>query len=90
MSKILILAPSGFGKSSSIGNIPDLGIKGLDPKTTYLISITTKDLPFKGSKTQFPVTTVDKISGGRRICCKNAAEVVNVLEVIFSNLFIKN
>ena len=36
--KALILAKSGFGKSTSIGEIPELGIKGLDPKETYLIS----------------------------------------------------
>ena len=40
MPKILVLAPSGFGKSTSIGQIPELGIKGLNPEETYLISVT--------------------------------------------------
>ena len=48
MAKILILAKSGFGKSTSIGEIPELGIKGLDPKETYLISCVNKPLPFRG------------------------------------------
>lgn len=40
--KALILAKSGFGKSTSIGEIPELGLKGLDPKVTYLISCVNK------------------------------------------------
>ena len=38
--KALVLAKSGFGKSTSIGEIPELGLKGLDPKITYLIVLT--------------------------------------------------
>ena len=36
MAKILALAASGFGKSTSFGNIPELGIKGLDPNNTFV------------------------------------------------------
>ena len=39
MSRILGLAPSGFGKSTGIKGIPELGHKGLDPKTTFVISV---------------------------------------------------
>ena len=49
MPKVLVLAPSGFGKSTSLGQIPELGIKGLNPEETFLISVTSKPLPFKGS-----------------------------------------
>ena len=37
MAKILILAPSGFGKTTSWAGREKLGIKGLDPKETYAI-----------------------------------------------------
>jgi len=48
MSKILLLAESGMGKSTSLGNIPELNIKGLDPKETFIIACANKGLPFKG------------------------------------------
>ena len=61
MSKILVLADSGFGKSSSLGNIPELGITGLNPVETYIISVTSKPLPFKGSGATYPSIKVDNI-----------------------------
>jgi len=44
MPKVLVLAPSGFGKSTSIGNIPELEIQGLDPAFTYILSVTANPL----------------------------------------------
>ena len=37
MAKILVLAKSGFGKTTSWAGREKLGIKGLDPKETYVI-----------------------------------------------------
>lgn len=48
MSKILVLCDSGFGKSTSLGKIDGLGIKGLKPTETLIISCSDKDLPFPG------------------------------------------
>lgn len=48
MSAIAIVGKSGSGKSTSYGFIPELGIKGLDPKTTVIINVSGKDLPFRG------------------------------------------
>ena len=48
MSAISIVGKSGTGKSTSIGNIPELGIEGLDPKTTVIINVAGKSLPFRG------------------------------------------
>jgi hypothetical protein len=62
MARILVLAGSGFGKSTSIGNIPELGIKGLDPATTFIISVTSKPLPFKGSGALYPSVRVDNVA----------------------------
>lgn len=79
MSKILVLAPSGFGKSTSIGQTEDeargISIKGLNPENTYLISVTSKDLPFRGSKKMFPVTSLDNMKDGRRVICNNAIDL---------------
>lgn len=82
MAKILILAKSGFGKSTSIGEIPELGLKGLDPKTTYLISCVNKPLPFRGANKKFVVTTPDKIADGNRIITNDAEVVAKVITML--------
>lgn len=61
MSKILVLARSGFGKSTSIGNIPELGIEGLNPEDTFLISCVNKPLPFKGSNKKYIPINFDSL-----------------------------
>ncbi len=48
MSSIAIVGNSGEGKSTSYGNIPELGIEGLNPKETVIINVSGKDLCFKG------------------------------------------
>ena len=50
MSSIAIVGKSGTGKSTSYGQFPELGIKGLDPKETVIINVAGKDLPFRGWK----------------------------------------
>lgn len=58
MSRVLILAPSGFGKTTSLGQIPELGIIGLDPAESYILSVTSKPLPFRNSATIYPAQTI--------------------------------
>lgn len=82
MSKILILAKSGFGKSTSIGEIPELGLKGLNPETTFLISCVNKPLPFRGANKKFVVTTPDNLGAGNRIITNDAKVVAQVLNVL--------
>ena len=50
MSRILVLAESGFGKTTSLGSIPALKIQGLDPKKTLIIGCSDKALAFPGWK----------------------------------------
>lgn len=45
MSKILVLAKSGFGKTTSYCGREKLGIKGLDPKETYVIQCIGRGVP---------------------------------------------
>lgn len=82
--KALILAKSGFGKSTSIGEIPELGLKGLDPKVTYLISCVNKPLPFRGGGSKYQVTTLKEIGKGNRIITNDAKEVAQIIEVLAS------
>ena len=58
---VLIIGKSGSGKSRSILN--------LDPKSTFLINVNGKELPFKGwSKKYTPITK----DGGNMYSCKNS------------------
>ena len=82
--KALVLAKSGFGKSTSIGEIPELGLKGLDPKATYLISCVNKPLPFRGASSKFQITSVDKIEKGNRIITNEAKDVAQIIEILSS------
>ena len=82
MGKILILAKSGFGKSTSIGEIPELGLKGLDPKTTYLISCVNKPLPFRGANKKFVVTTTNNPTGGNRVITNDAEAVAKIINML--------
>ena len=77
--KALVLAKSGFGKSTSIGEIPELGIMGLDPKETYLISCVNKPLPFKGAGSKYKITTSTKITEGNRIITNDSKKSLSIL-----------
>ena len=88
MAKILVLAKSGFGKTTSYCGRAKLNIKGLNPKETYVIqcigravpnpeyklvqSTEMKDLA-SGNRIQ-----VDSITGMDRF--KKVADVVNTLK----------
>lgn len=69
MASIAIAGKSGTGKSTSLGQFPQLGIKGLNPKETAIINVAGKDLPFQGwkknynkeSKNYVETSDVDKI-----------------------------
>lgn len=50
MAKILVLAKSGFGKTTSYCGREKLGIKGLDPKDTYVIQCIGRGVPNPGFK----------------------------------------
>jgi hypothetical protein len=92
MAKVLILAPSGLGKSTSIGNIPELGITGLKPEETFIISATSKPLPFKGSQKNYPVgkpndadirryisNDGEKVAAAIKYIIENKKEVINIV-----------
>lgn len=100
--KVLLLAESGFGKSSSIGkqdfdddeeNI-HIHIEGLDPHHTYVISCTDKDLPFEGSREMFPITTWENLQAGdtvgRRISTNDAYTAAEIIKFLINIPTIQN
>lgn len=88
MSRILCLAHSGFGKTTGIGNInePDLGIvlQGLNPQTSYILSVTTKPLPWRGSAKVWPVAPNDRLSQGKRVITDDADKIIAALNTLYT------
>jgi hypothetical protein len=86
MARILCLAPSGFGKTTGTGQIKNeqLGMDfiGLNPEDSYIISVTSKPLPYPNSKNIWKVTALDKMREGRRVIVSNADEVVTALDIL--------
>ena len=82
MGKILVLAKSGFGKSTSIGEIPELNLKGLNPKETYIISCVNKPLPFRGANSKYIITDVNNIAKGNRIITNQSEDVAKVITML--------
>ena len=64
MAKILVLAKSGFGKTTSICGREKFGIRGLNPKETFIIQCIDRDLPSKSFILTAP--TAEGIMGGNR------------------------
>lgn len=88
MAKILILAKSGFGKTTSWSGREKLGIKGLDPKETYIIQcigrgVTNPDYRLAKSAEIKDMNTgnrvqVDTITGIDRF--KRVADMIGILK----------
>lgn len=50
---VIVLGPPSSGKSTSLGEVKSLGIKGLPVDLTFIMSATRKDMPWKGSTQQY-------------------------------------
>lgn len=85
MSRILVLAKSGFGKTFSIGQVPELNHVGLDPKETYVISVTSKPLTFPKSRELYKVAQKGKVTTGNRYISNNPEEITTLLEQLLQS-----
>lgn len=70
MCKILVLAKSGFGKTTSWAGREKLGIKGLDPKETYAIQCIGRGVPNPNYKL-CPSSEIKDMAKGNRIQVDN-------------------
>ncbi len=84
MSRILCLAKSGFGKTFSIGKVPEINHIGLNPKETFIISVTGKLLIFPNGSNDYKVTTIDKLQEGNRLISNNADIISKVITMLSS------
>lgn len=87
MARILVLAESGFGKSTSIGEIPELNHTGLIPEETLLISCTNKGLPFKGWKSKYKQIGKDASGAvtGNLLMSNNPQAIIKTIEYFLKN-----
>ena len=66
MAKVLLLAKSGFGKTTSWAGREKYGIKGLDPKTTFVVQCIGRGVPNPEFKLA-PAPDLRSIAGYNRI-----------------------
>jgi hypothetical protein len=70
---VLVIGQSGSGKSTSLRN--------LDPKTTFIINVLDKPLPFKGFKKNYqPVTKENK--NGNYFSANDWSHVIRAIEMV--------
>lgn len=83
MSRVLILAPSGFGKTFSLGKQEELGHIGLNPIETYLLSVTSKPLTFSNAIQNYKVApNFEKINEGNRLISNNPETIAKALTAL--------
>lgn len=76
-----VVGLSGTGKSTSLGEIPELNIKGLNPKETVIINTMGKPLPFRGWRKKYNPDL--KISeGGNYLATTDSKTIIKVLNFI--------
>ena len=79
MSSIAIVGKSGTGKSTSYGQFPELGIRGLNPKETVIINVAGKDLPFRGWKKLYSGKITE---GGNYFESSDSAQIAGAITYI--------
>ena len=75
--EILIIGESGSGKSTSLEN--------LDPKTTFIINVAKKPMPFKGWKNRYSKLSKEQPEGNY-IESDNSATIVKTMKHISENM----
>lgn len=93
----MVLAETGFGKSTSIDGDEELGIKGLSPSDTYVLSVTSKPLPSKGSMKKWPSTknfntasVASDLKNYRRIISNKPSTIAHAINLLGRVTTIKN
>jgi hypothetical protein len=85
---VVVVTESGFGKTTSLGNIPELGILGLKPEETFLINVKGKPLPFRGWKKFYksiPAISVGPPKVGNYLATSNPYDIIKVMQYVSAN-----
>lgn len=82
-----VIGETGTGKSTSLGEIKELGLIGLNPTETAIINVMDKPLPFKNSRKNYS----KKISeGGNYAASSDGETILEVLKHLNTRQDIKN
>lgn len=92
MPKILCLATTGFGKTTSALPVKDedygIFIQGLPPEETYFLSATTKPLPVEGSNQLYPSTSnLNEMAQYKRFMTNNAEQLATAILYLIASPF---
>lgn len=83
---IAIVGESGSGKTSSLAQVPELGIKGLEPKETFIINVKGKPLPIKGFKSKYlPVSAGGPPTEGNYLSTTDTDLIIRTMKYISSS-----
>ncbi len=83
---IAIVADSGFGKSTALAPIKQIGHIGLDPKKTLIVNVKNKPLPFKGWKKNYtPIKDKSDLATGNYLASSEYSVIIDTI-----NYFDKN
>lgn len=83
---IAIVGESGSGKTSSLAQVPELGIEGLDPKETFIINVKGKPLPIKGFRSKYvPVQVGGPPAEGNYLSTTDTDLIIRTMNFISSS-----
>lgn len=83
---IAVVGDSGSGKSTSVGQNLELGIKGLDHNETFIINVKGKPLPMRGWKSKYtPIDVNSAPTTGNYLATTDAALIIKTLQFINSS-----
>jgi hypothetical protein len=84
---VAIVTESGFGKTTALGKIPELGIEGLKPEETFLINVKNKPLPFRGWKNYYKSIDLSKGAPkeGNYFGSSNPYDIIKVMQYVSAN-----
>jgi len=78
----MVIAESGFGKSTSICPSEELDITGLNPETTFLINVSGKDLPSRGWRKHYKHIDGKDLASGNYLESNDAMAIAGAISVI--------
>lgn len=83
---IAVAGDTGTGKTSSIMPYEEAGIKGLDPKETFIINVKDKPLPSRGWKNKYiPIKPGVPPTEGNYFASTDAQQIIKVIQYIGAN-----
>ena len=78
----MVIADSGFGKSTAICPSEELGIKGLDPNTTFIVNVSSKDLPARGWKKLYKHIQGKDLNSGNYVETNNGLDIAGLISIL--------